>query len=231
MDFFSPLASYGTWLEIYGICFYHTLLTSTHKLCQLIQSCCVLRASACWLLVGAVVVLLAVLNVGLSSGGLGAWWAPSVSSLSPSSKPSSSSSSSWSSSSSLIKGSCGQISGGAEVSLSCWRRLSRLLRSFLSFCRALHSRSSSSSFPWRALKCPSRRVFYNTKHFFNNQHGLFKIGVAVFTWYWIMIIFSLMGFCHERNQKNKKSISSFLTRNYHTLWVKLNNSLIELIQT
>lgn len=163
--FFFPLASYGTRLEMYGTHFYQTLLSGTHRRCQLIQSCCVLSVSACWLLVGAVVVLSAVLNVGSSSGGLGAWWVPSVSSLSSSGRPSSSSSSSWSSSSSLIKGSCGQTSGGAEVSLSCWRKLSRLLRSFLSFCRARHSRSSSSSFPWRALKCPSRRVFYNTKHF------------------------------------------------------------------
>lgn len=162
---------------MYRTHFYQTLLTSTHRLCQLIQSCCVLSAPAYWLLVGAVVVLSGVSNVGFSSDGLGAWWVPSLSSLSPSGKPSSSSSSSGLSSSSLIKGSCGQTSGGAEVSSSCWRRLSRLLRSFLSFCRARHNRSSSSSFPWRALKCPSRRVFYNTKHCFNYQHGLFKIAV------------------------------------------------------
>lgn len=183
--------------------FNHTLLTYTHRPCRLIQSCCVLWVSAGWLLVVvAVVVLLVAASVGSSSGGLGAWWMPSVSSPSPCGKPSSSSSSSCSSSSSssLAKGSCRWASAGAEVSLSpCfWRRLSRLLRSFLSFCRARHSRSSSSSFPCRALKCPSRRVFYNTAQIiFFDQVSFFtlEIGVRVVSGSWVKIILSkgLMG--------------------------------------
>lgn len=88
-------------------------------------------------------------GVGSSSGGLRAWCTPSVSGSSSCPEPVASSSSSSSSS-------------GAPSSPGSWRRLSWLLRSFLSFCRALHSRSSSSSFPCRALKWPSRRVFYDT---------------------------------------------------------------------
>lgn len=46
-----------------------------------------------------------------------------------------------------------------------------------------------------------------------------------------MIIFSvLMVVCHERNQRTRKAYPLFSTRNYQTLWVKLTNSLIELIQ-
>lgn len=149
---------------------HHTFLTHTHSLCRLVQSCCVVAVSAGWLAaVVAAVALSAAAGVASSSGGLGAWWMPSVSNPSPHGKPSSSSSSSCSpSSSSLAEGSRSWSFGGAVVSLlpCSWRRLSRLLRSFLSFCRALHSLSSSSSFPCRALKCPSRRVFYNTIQYF-----------------------------------------------------------------
>ncbi|KAG7221798.1 hypothetical protein INR49_017064 [Caranx melampygus] len=83
-----------------------------------------------------------------TSGGLGAWWMPSASWSSPCTEPSSSSSPSP----------CGWTSRGAVVPLSpcSCRRLSRLLRSFLSFCRALHSRSSSSSFPCSALNSLQR---------------------------------------------------------------------------
>lgn len=134
-----------------------------------IQSCSLLDDSAGWLLFDTTVVVGLTPDVVFNLGRLGFWWMPSLSSSLPCSKhsssPSSSSSfsSSSSTSSSSAKGSCWCASGGAKLSLSpcLLRRLSRLLRSFLSFCRARQSRSSSSSFPCRAFKCPSRRVFYN----------------------------------------------------------------------
>ena len=177
------LASPGTRLEACGTLGSHPSPLYSHT-CRLAQSC----VSAGGLLVEAVVVLSVAAGEESSPGGLGSWWMPSVSCLTPCIEPTSStfssstfssstfSSSSFSSSSfsspspstpspssSSAKGSCRWSSGAAVVSsspCSC-RRLSRLFRSFLSFCSALHSLSSSSSFPCRALKWPSRRVFYN----------------------------------------------------------------------
>lgn len=128
-----------------------------------IQSCSLFDVSEGWLLFDTTVVVGLTPDVVFNSGRLGVWWMPSFSSSLPCSKHSSSPSSSSSSSSSPAKGSRWCASGGVKLSLSpCpLRRLSRLLRSFLSFCRARQSRSSSSSFPCRAFKCPSRRVFYN----------------------------------------------------------------------
>lgn len=106
-------------------------------------------------------VSVAALAGGCPSGGLEVWWTSSVSKLSGKR-----SLSSTSCCCSLTEGSSGCSSEGAGVPCpsSFWRRLKRLFRSFLSFCRARHKRSSSSSFPCRALKCPSRRVFWTTQH-------------------------------------------------------------------
>lgn len=64
-----------------------------------------------------------------------------------------------------LKASSGWGSGGPVPSSSGsfagpWRAPSFWLRSLRSLCRALHSFSRRSSFPWRALYCLSRTVFY-----------------------------------------------------------------------
>lgn len=82
-------------------------------------------------------------------------------SISPSTSPSIPTLEGW------LKASSGWGSGGPVPSSSGffsgpWRASSFWLRSLRSLCRALHSFSSLSNFPWRALYSLSRTVFYKT---------------------------------------------------------------------